>query len=149
MAARPQAVLSVLVLCLSLSSASRSLLQASAPLAAQEAVLSPASAQQPVLPIDPALAPGLAASAPLPEGVVSLAVKQNSNQIAAKDALAAAQATPVRKEQLNCSLVKRLNCGSAYVRVRFTLTSSAARLFGRFLQSEAQPPFYPAPSSAI
>ncbi|BDA41090.1 hypothetical protein COCOBI_01-7450 [Coccomyxa sp. Obi] len=91
MAARLPAALSLLVLCLSLASASRSLLQAAAPLSAQAAVLAPAAAQEQIA---LALAPGLAASAPLPEGVVSLAVKKNSNQAAAQSALAAAQATP-------------------------------------------------------
>ncbi|EIE26350.1 hypothetical protein COCSUDRAFT_58887 [Coccomyxa subellipsoidea C-169] len=94
MAARLPAVLSLLVLCLSSCSASRSLLLATAPLAAQDALLAPAAAQEPVLPLNPALAPGLAASGPLPEGVVSLAAKKNTNQVAAQDALAAAQATP-------------------------------------------------------
>ncbi len=133
MAARLPAALSLLVVCLSLASASRSL-QAAAPVSGPAAVLAPAaakepkaaaplsakapvlapaaakeqkaaaplSAQAPVLApaaaqeqVALALTPGLAASAPLPEGVVSLAAKKNSNQVAAQDALAAAQATPV------------------------------------------------------
>lgn len=96
MAARLPAALSLLVLCLSLASASRSL-QAAAPVSAPAAVLAPAAAQEQ---IGLALTPGLAASAPLPEGVVSLAAKKNSNQVSAQDALAAAQATPVSHRRL-------------------------------------------------
>ena len=135
MASRLSAALSLLVLCLSSASASRSL-QAAAPVSAPAAVLAPAAAKAtaplsvPVLapaaakeqkataPVSApvlapaavvkeqiALAPGLAASAPLPEGVVSLAAKKNSNQVAAQDALAAAQATPVR----HCELIPKFD----------------------------------------
>jgi hypothetical protein len=104
-------VLPVLLLCLSLSQASRTLQQAAAPAAGPVTTAVGASA---VTAGGPSAGLAQAAGAPpdLPAAVVSFAAKKNSNQAAAEQALQQAQATPVSSNPMQrrkawCRLIPR------------------------------------------